>query len=99
MTLIDKWQNLKSDFALWKRFAMACIDHACAIKSEPSNTPNHTARLAWAETVLADYADYDKNPDMRLKALANPAIAAALDSAPDNDIVFVVSAQIAPQAV
>lgn len=51
-----------------RRVRVACVVAAQKIRTEPTDTPNHALRMAWAATVFA-------NPDGETKRMAWVAIA------------------------
>ena len=79
------------------RVAAAIANAAEDIENEDSATPNHEARLAWAESMLAggvwnaDTATADEADKIMWRVGLNPTIAAAGEDATDNDIQFVVN--------
>jgi len=62
------------------------------IRNEAPETTNHAERLAWAVAT-------EQNPNAAVSTflcgmLANPTIAAELDTAPDSDVQFVINSLI-----
>jgi hypothetical protein len=100
MALLNEVYNMRYDPMLQKRCTSACTIKAQEILIEVPSTPNHTARLAWANATFRDpVAENEKlmwhfvqNPTLQTKqspdSISNGIIA------PDSDIQFVVNQTI-----
>jgi hypothetical protein len=80
------------DCPLWKRAAVRAMKLAGDVLSEAPETANHTNRVLWANTVLAD--PRVKVAEMRTHILLNATIAADPNGASSADIEFVISGLI-----
>lgn len=79
--------------AFFQRVVAAVVTAAFAVLYEDPGTPNHAARTAWADAVLATDATTPAQ-QMLWGLVVNPTIATALlagEQPPDNDIQFVVN--------
>lgn len=74
------------------RFRAGRIKCAWDVLNEAVNTPNHTARLVWANKVLDDY-EADSKREFR-RFLSNTTIQANKNQSTDNDILFVIASFI-----
>jgi hypothetical protein len=71
----------------------AAVGHNAAnILNEDPGTPNHEARVTWADSALANSQGYAEQA--MWDVVLNPAINEAGDAATDNDILFAVSSWI-----
>lgn len=89
------WQTRSG--AMFQRFLGACLKSAYDILNESAETENHAARLAWANVVLAGTeaeVEAKAHAHMRYAIASNASLQASLDSATDNDILFIVASQI-----
>lgn len=74
---------------LRQRFLAARLKAAWDVLNEDAQAPNHAARLAWAEKVLANpEADAQRE---YLRFLSNTTIQAWGGASTDNDVQFVVN--------
>ena len=96
-TLLEQANVALSAGVMRPRVAAAIANAAEDIENEDPATPNHEARLAWAESMLAggvwnaDPATADETDKIMWRVGLNPTIAAAGENATDNDIQFVVN--------
>lgn len=88
-TLLELHDLLHSDGDLWRKAEIAAIISAVGVKYEAVNTPNHTARVAWADAVLADAGAWVVAN--KIKILENATLQSAGHNASDNDVLFVVA--------
>lgn len=88
--LVDAYLNKNDVFT--RQVAGACLSAARDIENEDAETTNHTNRMVWVGQVL-------DNPLVKAKELlrdvtANVTVAAALPTAVDGDVQFVVNGLI-----
>jgi hypothetical protein len=91
---IDAARNKSGN--LYRQVMAATAKAAQDIVNESAGTANHAARLLWAQRIrsggvrgLEEFADR-----VLVQVLENATIAAAPESATDNDVQFVVNALI-----
>ena len=78
--------------ALLQQVTIAVLAAALAITTEVTTTPNHAARLAWAEGVRADRARLDQQVGaMMLRVISDSRIYGNLAGYTDADVQAVVN--------
>lgn len=83
-----------SDETFQGRCLVAAWVAAQAIIAEDPQTPDHTARKAWATNILRDQAQISPK-QLAIQVLRNPTIAASPVAASDGDIQFQVNSILA----
>lgn len=92
MAYLDTY-NLRYQTVTLKNRAMVAVAKAAYdILNEDPGYANHANRIIWARQALANAAG--KAEEMLWGIVTNPTIAAAGESATDNDIQFVVNSYI-----
>lgn len=88
-TLADLHALISGAPELQQRFQASRLRAAWNVLNEDPATASHTARIAWANKVVANYgADLDKE---YRRFLSNPTVQASGNGSTDNDIDFVVA--------
>lgn len=90
-TLIEVSRLLNARGDLWNKFRGGVIKSAASVYAEADITPNHTARLAWAQDILANGNVDKRTEEMYRMAMTNPTIASAGDASTDNDVEYVIA--------
>lgn len=83
---------------LFERFLGGVLREIVTIRNEDIGVTNHAARLVWANAKLAlPKADLlaEAERQLRLAIANNATIQAAMGSATDNDITYVIDQQVA----
>jgi hypothetical protein len=101
-TLIEKYKLLHGDGDLWRKCEAAAWQASTDIINESPSTPNHAARLEWANTVRGDPPSVASVTAWvtanRMKILENATLQSAGNASTDNDVQFVINS-LAPAAV
>jgi len=80
---------------IYNLLTAAVMKLANYVTAEPPETPNHSARLAWAQYVLQSRANLvAKTEQMFLAVCSNGTIQEAGGNATDNDIDYVVGVSL-----
>jgi len=90
LELAKAWCRL--DTNLQYQIAGACLSCTADILAEDVGTENHANRVIWANKVRVD--PYTQSKAFLIDVCSNPTIAAALPTAADADVKFVVASFI-----
>lgn len=91
-TLLDIYHLMHSDGDLWRKVEAAALVAAVIVKYESPATPNHAARMAWADTVFADASAWTLAN--KVPVLENEAVLNAGHSATDEQVNTAVNALV-----
>lgn len=93
-TLIEVSRLLNARGDLWNKFRAGVIKSAASVYAEADTTPNHTARLAWAQDILANGNVDKRAEEMYRMGLTNPTIASSGDASTDGDVEYVIAVHL-----
>lgn len=90
--------NAAEDSDIFVRFQGACLVAAKDIKAEDAGTPNHEARLGWADAMIGgDMAGVRQRVSkvLRYSIATNSSFQSSGTGATENDIQFMVNSAVA----
>lgn len=91
-TLTQLYDLVNGKPQLFQRFLAARMKTSWDVLNEATTTPNHTARTAWANKIVANFTA-DADSEYR-RFLSNTTIQSLGDAATDNDILFTISSML-----
>jgi hypothetical protein len=98
MALVDIYNCWAAEGGLLKaKFIGACLKSAYYITIEDSGTANHANRLTWANSILSgtkEAVEAAVLKHIRYAVAGNATLQAAGDDVTDNDVEYIVAAQL-----
>ena len=93
-TLIEVSRLLNARGDLWNKFRGGVIKSAASVYAEADTVPNHAARIAWTQDILASGNVDARAEEMYRMGLTNPTIASLGDVSTDNDVEYAIAVNL-----